>query len=254
MSTKWHLIKYMADPRRREPRNVGLALETPNGWLLKFVGEEKAGLINGQKIRSIHLQKDVYTSWVEYYRRKAVSNRWNDVEQLNVNKPGNFFTELAGEIFETDETATALLQRLYSELVEEPKQLSPSERFHAKIRQVFELAQIEPQEHIRVPAKWTDSGEKVDVEFDFGYQNGQLHVMDAVSISRMTSVLDFKARLDAVERAGRIRSFVAFCSYSQVEDAGRLEEVLRPLEKGARTIDVDNTQNAADTLVSIMGH
>lgn len=254
MSTRWHLIKYMADPRRREPRNVGLALETPDGWLLKFLGEEKPGLINGQKIRSTHLQKDVYTSWVEYYRRKATLNRWTDVEHLNVNRPGNFFTELAGEIFETDESANQLLKRLYAELVEEPKKLSPSEIFHSKIRDVFELAQIEPEEHVRVPAKWSDSGENVSVEFDFGYQNGQFHVMDAVSISRMSSVLDFKARLDAVERAGNVRSFVALCSYSQVEDAERLEEILRPLERGARTIDVDETRDAAQTLVSIMGH
>ena len=90
----WHLIQYMTDPQRREPRNVGLAVETPEGWLLKFIAEDSDGHVSGQKLRSQRVKKDVYESWIKYYRRKAIEGKWDEVQQFHSRRPGNFTTAL----------------------------------------------------------------------------------------------------------------------------------------------------------------
>lgn len=249
----WHLIQYMADPRRREPRNVGIALDTPDGWFLRFVGEDTQGRISGQKIRSHHLKKDVYETWVRYYRRKAAESSWQDVEKLHASKPSNFTSAVAGQLFETEADWLATLSSLFTTLVEEEKQATPAEIFREKIERVFEIAQIVPSRDIEVPGRWADQAEEVPIPFDFGYQNGQYHVMDGVSVSRRQSITDFKARMDAVIRSHEVNSCIAFYEESAA-DSEHLEAILRPLEVGAITIPVDDEIAAAESLSDIMAH
>lgn len=249
----WHLIQYMADPQRREPRNVGVALDTPEGWFLRFVGEDGHGKINGQRIRSHHLKKDVYETWVNYYRRKAAASAWQDVEKLHASRPGNFTSAVAGQLWEPQADWASMLSSLFTTLVEEEKQATPAEIFRDKIERVFELAQILPTRDIEVPGRWADQGEEVPIPFDFGYQNGQYHVMDGISVSRRQSVTDFKARMDAVIRAHQVSSCIAFYEES-ASDVEHLEATLRPLEVGAITIAVDDEYAAAESLADVMAH
>lgn len=247
----WHLIQYMADPRRREPRNIGIAVETPDGWLLKFIAEESDGRINGQKLRSQHVKKDVYESWIQYYRRKALAGNWDEVEHFHSRRPGNFTTALAGRTWEPERDWSAFVDRLYVSLIEEERPPQPMEIFRSKVDRVFDIAGIVPTREVLVPGKWSPSSEEVNIPFDFGYQNGQYHVMDAVTLGRRQSITDFKARLDAVERARVVKSCIAFYETPGL-DEGQIDEALRPLEDGAHPIPVDDEEKAAEMLLELM--
>ena len=52
---EWHLIQYMPDMRRREPRNIGVAATDGEEWKVELFGvDSRTGLVNGRVLRRPH--------------------------------------------------------------------------------------------------------------------------------------------------------------------------------------------------------
>lgn len=49
MDAMWHLIRYTADMRRKEPRNVGVAVSVGDAWSVKLFAVDEAGNIDGRR-------------------------------------------------------------------------------------------------------------------------------------------------------------------------------------------------------------
>jgi hypothetical protein len=185
-------VKYMPDLKRREPRNIGVVLATPDGWLSRFLGEGEDGEIKGNRLTH-NLELDVYRTWVDYYRRKALSGSWADVERQQNRHPVNFISELGGEISGSEnESWSLILDRVYGELVQErreatvPDDREPSAGTHKWVlkqaRSALNLAQIPFAEKVSVPARYGDFETTVPFEFRHGV-NGSTALMDAVPIT-----------------------------------------------------------------------
>lgn len=261
MSATWYLVRYMPDLHRREPRNVGLVLRTPDGWMHRFVGQAADGAIDGRRIRGYQLNAEVYKTWVDYFRRKASDANWADVARMQARKRANFYAEEGGEFVATVSSWSSLLDELYAELVE-PPQLSqsvherPIDRLTAKIDHVLDMAGITPEREVSVPARYGD--EEDEVPFRYLYANGRKHLMDVVTARRKPEqaahdARELRARFEGARNAGSASSFVAFYDHTLLVD-NDLDHILRPVEMYSQTVDVADEASATATMRALVTH
>lgn len=259
MALTWHLIKYVADPRRREPRNVGLVLQAEGRSIVRFVGEDENGHVDGRQVRGLNLQVDAYRTWIDYYRRKARSGSWEDVDRLERRgRVKNFYTEIGGMRFDEDVRLDSFFDELFRELVavERPVREPRVTPLETGIEEVLAIAGISPTRHITVPGRYKPDGTLTEVSFEMGYTNGQLHLLDQVPATPQQGPIfarDLLSRVTAARNAGSARSFLAFYSSTQAEQGSAdLDEVLLPLEGAALTVDVDDRDEAVSTLQHVL--
>ena len=70
--TRYLIAQYTSDLLRKEPRNVGIVVEAPDGVQARFLGEIEPGLIDGRKIQSFKAP-DVFRQWVDHWRSALTS-------------------------------------------------------------------------------------------------------------------------------------------------------------------------------------
>ena len=244
----WFLIKYVADLRRQEPRNIGLVLETPDGWITKFVGEAEDGEIKGNRLNG-KLDVELYRTWVQYFRRKAVTQQWEDVERMQHRRRSNYFSEKGGVIYDTEgKTWASLLESMYGELVQsKSERISRATREYLLIqaRRALALANVPVEEKVEVQAKY---GERTTtVPFEFRHLNGKTRLMDAVNLSARNAdsrARELRARIEGVRHANIARDFFTFYlpgNHTPTE----IDDILLPLEAQSEAIDVTNPDDAA---------
>ncbi|MGM0930411.1 MAG: hypothetical protein ACQEXN_11965 [Actinomycetota bacterium] len=237
MAARWYLIQYTHELRRHEPRNVGVAVEDPEGrWHLKFLGETQDSTIAGNRLRGLKLDKDLFTSWVQFLRRKAAAREWEDVLNFQAEKPTNISVRNAGIHLLEERDWESFTDQLFSEMVDDRQR--DANDLDAKIRRLLTRARVAPKERVRLLGKWKDDGIEQEITFDFAIPNSPEPQIMAKVAFQSSSVHAFKGRVDAVHRVAPRAKFVAFTSFqSQNED--KAEELLMPLEAGAHPIDVD---------------
>lgn len=250
----WHVIKYLPDIRRREPRNVGLVLATPDGWLTKFVGEAEDGEIKGNRIKG-NLDLEIYKTWVEYYRRKASQQRWDDVERLQRRRRENYFAETGGVIYDPEGKSWAgLLSTMFTELIQdhaEKTSLNKKEYLLEQARTALSIANIQVDEKVEVSARFGDR--LSTVPFEFRQAGGSYSLMDAVNINGQNPAAltrELRARIVAARAAKAAANFFTFFMGGEhTED--ELDALLIPLEEESFPIDVTDSGNAADKLAEL---
>lgn len=265
MTAKWYLIRHVPDLRRREPHNVGLVLQTPDGWLTKFVGQTEEGTINGRNLPHRQIgSTEVYKTWVSYYQRKASDQAWSDVTRMQRRRTANYLAEEGGELLEDPPSWREALDQLFAELVAPPtseppaRQERPIEHLLGRVNAVFEAAHIVPEAQVRVDAQFAPHGHISKVPFRFKYVNGQAHLMDlghehVRTEQAAADARELRARVDAARLAGSARSFVTFYA-SSLLDSNAAEDILLPLEEISAAVDVDNHPEAVRTMQEITGH
>lgn len=256
---KWYIVKFMRDMRRREPRNVGIVVRQEGRWASRFFGEDpKTGQIDGRTLRSIGATADVYRSWAEYYRRKSTDLGWPDVDRLQRQRPHSFFVENGGVLLGAHDDLGLTLEQLFVELVGEPHHReTPADALRESVDEIFQRAHIVPTESPTVEARWEHGAELTEVSFDFGYTNGQLHLMDRLNAGAPNASMaarDFWARAQAARLGAGVQSFVVFYSSSSARDNRHLDEVLRPVENQAHAIDVDRPDAALEEISALLAH
>lgn len=265
MTTTWYLVRHVPDLRRKEPRNVGVVLSSPDGWQSRFLGENDAGEIETKQLRPYRdINLDVYRSWISYFKRKASDDRWRDVERLQSKRRSNYYAELGGQEFDTQEPIESLLDRLYLDLVVPPGTTADSgaptagtnriaDRLREGARRIFRATGVTPLENTQVSGKFGDRS--IPINFGFRYDNGQPHLMD-IAVHRQkiehaaADARELSARMLAAREADVASSFLAFYSSTDFP-ADRLEEIIVPLEEVAHCIDISGEKEAEETFARI---
>jgi hypothetical protein len=135
-TTKYMLLKYIADLHRFEPRNIGVVVYCQDGAEARFVGEfaDRLGEVDGRSIPSFVTSASAYKQWVRYWRdvfiaghvMEPASGRIVDVtspdfaEALMNTSRGNFVVVVAGSVLDevSVEELPAVADQLYAQLVD----------------------------------------------------------------------------------------------------------------------------------------
>lgn len=266
MTTTWYLVRHVPDLRRKEPRNVGVILDSPDGWYSRFLGEDDSGDIEARQLRSYRdINLDVYRTWVSYFKRKASDDRWRDVERLQAKRRSNYYAEIGGQEFDAHESTRALLERLYLDLVVPvgsaidglPSATAShpgiADRLKDGARRIFREVGVAPIEDAQVSGKFGERS--IPLYFGFRYDNGQPHLMDiAVRRSRpdlaAADARELNARIVGARDANVASSFLAFYSSADFP-ASRIDEIIIPLEEVAHCIDLSGGKEAEETFAHV---
>ncbi|MGX5360048.1 hypothetical protein [Kocuria sp. KH4] len=228
---------------------MGVLVESPEGWHMRFAALKPDGKVDGRRLRAFQVDKHVYQSWVDYYSRRAMAGKWEEVEAFQRRRGGNFRVIKAGLHMRPEENWSLFTDVLFQDLVQQP----PGERntLEDRVRAILTKALIPAEEEVEVPGKWRDDDDEVMIPFDFGLTREHYQVMELVS-AQPTSILGLKARIDAVTRVDPKTELVAFVSHRAYKSDSALDKALRPIEAIAHAIDIDNEDEAADQLREIV--
>lgn len=250
---EWHLVQFTADMRRREPRNVGVAVTVGEEWRLRlFAVDPKTHAVDGRALRRMQLTKDDYAAWVEYYTLMMGDGGVDRIRRSQRMRPAEFRMIVGGQT-ELHTDLDSFIENLFGEMVQADKTShdDPSKELRRRVEKVLDIADISPAPDFVVPGKWGDAADAIP--FNYGYQNGQLHLMDRLqlhqgSIERSKMIArDFNARANAAMEADSAHSFIAFYSQSAVDDVND-SSILAPLWRVGHIVDVDHIGEAAEEL------
>lgn len=194
MSAKYWVAKYVEDPLRNEPRNVGIIVSGLDGLAARFAGERDDGSVDGRRLQGFKYA-DVYKQWLQYWREQI------DVENLDGIVGAttiNYYVVPGGEVADTGaDRASAVCKFLYDLLVSDVPVLeafelakeSDTERdlsldVDLAFRDLAILADLSSLA-IRHPIKRKQHvrGKHATHEPSFSQQNGKLSLIEAIDFN-----------------------------------------------------------------------
>lgn len=179
MSTSIFIAKYVSDPARWEPRNVGVFVLGDDDAQGRFLGEGEDASIDGRTVRySVGAPAEVYREWVRYWRRTVLEERL-DPTALPVPAGATFFIAKAGELWQDMDRPTTdqLVERYFARLVQDAEQLGAHE-LRAQVEEVIERTNLlrEPSFRRDVTIESVNLDPPETYRFDYAYQNRHLTV------------------------------------------------------------------------------
>jgi hypothetical protein len=135
-TAKYLLAKYIPDLHRREPRNIGVIVWSPDGVDARFLGEreKEPEVIDGRSVPSFVTSLNAYKQWVHYWRAEIEKPEINPVfggEPVRKNLPaftevlksankGNFVLEDGGLLLDklSSDELSQMVDNLFNVLVE----------------------------------------------------------------------------------------------------------------------------------------
>ncbi|MCO1338056.1 hypothetical protein BJH93_03980 [Kocuria polaris] len=246
MPGHWYLFQYTADLRKHEAKNIGVALHDGSRWHFRFRGYDR-GRVSGSQIRGLGVPKDVYTSWIDYFQRKAWEEDWTTALTLQSRRPSNFSVIKGGIILEQTAEWPFEATRLFKDLVDVPER---STSLTQRAISIFDRAGINPQRSISIHGRWPGSDEQVDIPFSFGVGSTSLAPVEPLGL-HYGALAAFRAKVDAVIQVSRPRSIVALLPLGEQDDA-QIDALLRSVERDAQVIDMDR-DSAPEDLQEALG-
>jgi hypothetical protein len=252
-----YAVKYLADPLRREPKNVGLLvaenLEPGANVASRFVGEKDDGGIRRNALHDV--PDEVYQRWINYYRRKAATGRWDDIARLERKRPSSFYLDHLLTILD-DAPVDRVLDQYYSSVVtERPRRPLEADRAQGRVRQIFEELHVKP--HANREFTGVVNGEPLTVRFGYEVVTDRTFLMDWIPTSRQGRQVETQSeayafRATAVRGAGLSDHFAAFADLSGLDDDAMTNE-LRAAANVGEVIDIHDFTAAVDKTAQILG-
>jgi hypothetical protein len=134
MAARIYVAKYIRDPRRWEPRNIGIFVVDEHGLAGKFIGERADGSVDKRSVKGFVRNTEVYEEWVKYWRRTLMAG---GIEEILESTTPHFWVAESGEVWIGDETPEKLVERYFSELVLK-KEGEEDDRAAAQLRTAVE--------------------------------------------------------------------------------------------------------------------
>jgi hypothetical protein len=187
MTTRVLLAKYIRDPRRWEPINVGVIVLRGDEAHAHFLGERTGGSIDARTTRHIVGDAEVFAEWVKYWRQALAVGAEGAREILNRTTP-NYWIAEQGEVWLDAENTSVedLAARYFGELVvrreEEGDATAPQlkERVDRVIEQAGLLEAVEHFERDATVLAGSDPPERY--RFHYRAQNGHITIGHRVSL------------------------------------------------------------------------
>lgn len=284
-NARYAIAKYIADPIRMEPRNIGVIVWSEDAVEAQFLGEKRiadSARIDSRSIPSFVTSKSAYRQWVEYWRRAisrevyepaaggeaiaTYSDRFFDA--LLESGKGNFILADGGQILEfvDNQNIVDVTLDLFAQLVKaSPDRVEPEER---NIQRVCDsiIASLhlvqDPNFYRNYRVSHEVVGTPLDVDFDYAYRNGKLRrVYRRVSLTEghrerenavLASLYAFKAVLEAhqLDTKNDVVSLVS-TPFESDRGADEVESYISALGSVSRVIDVRERDEAVAEFESL---
>lgn len=245
-----YALKHMADPLRREPRNVGVIVRRDGRIASRFLGENADGAVNG---RSVHVPSDIYQRWVDYYREQLRNKEDHAIERLRSKRPLEFYLDRVASDHQ-DESLDEALDRMFPQVVSVRATGSDADQFTERIDAIFAAVGVSPDRDIEVVGRV--EGENYPCEFEYQVQGSELWLMDKIALpasnlrSARRNANDFAFRAHAVSAASEKQRLAAFVDTSR--RPADVDEVLMAVEKYASVVDIADERAAIDNVSEML--
>lgn len=253
MSYRWYLVKYMQDPFRAEPRNIGVVVVGEDEAGARFIGEVD-GRFDGRKVKGVVSSAEVLRSWINYLRTHLQKGTFEKVlTSLSRRSLDNYVIEPRGTLLEigTPEDLIHAVDTLFVELVSVPMSSNGAALEEKVDRILFRQLkppkghEIEKDVSYQIPLK--DGGRR-EVHFDYRYTNGNVTLLDKVSLlgperAVEQRINDLLFRIEHVYSEAAA-SFITFYDSAQLELSRRADRQIMAIEKYSHIVDA-NAENAA---------
>ncbi|MGH2935986.1 MAG: hypothetical protein ACRDL2_15935 [Gaiellaceae bacterium] len=182
------MAKYIRDPRRWEPLNVGVIVVRGDEARARFIGErDGGGSIDGRTTRHIVGDPEVFGEWVRYWRQ-AVEQGEEGAAEILARQTPNYWVADQGELWlDGDETTIEeLARRYFSELVLRGDDAADASAPQLKERVELVLEQAEISSTPRFERDAVVKAAKLDppenYKFHYKAENGHVTVGHRVSL------------------------------------------------------------------------
>lgn len=263
MAANWYLIKYVPDPFRDEPKNIGVVVENDGRGVVRFMGQHK-GVFDGRRVRGVVRSPRTMKAWIDYVEYHLTSGTFREQVQRLSSRPGqNYRIDFRGTVDSSgsDAEISGLADNLFSELVGDP---GP-----AAIQSIDDLANDLLFHRLRFPAnhhvekdvtyRVNLRGEPHELGFDYRYEGDRTTLLDKISLSTpektlRRSVHDLMFRIEHVRDYKELRqpSFVTLYDLGRSRMSDQIEGHLRVIERFSHTVDVRD-EGAAEDVADKLG-
>jgi hypothetical protein len=245
VSTRVFVAKFIPDPARWEPRNVGVIVARGEERAAWFAGESQPGKVDGREVRHLGNSAETYRTWVQYWRHEVVE-RGREPASLEEVGGSSFFISQAGEAWIEDEAPLRDLVREYFDRLVRPLPEEPRpEDLQATVDRVLKRAEIwhrkEFHRDYEVEAHRPEGVERL--RFNYAYRNGSLIVGQRVPL------IDAYAH-DALWRFTSISAEITRVAFVSAIGTKRREPWWPVLENAAKVVDVSEP-DAEDRVVEL---
>lgn len=248
MATRYFLVKYVPDPRRQEPRNVGVIVENSGEFAFHFAGKSADGdSLDGRRLKKYGISRELFSPWIEYIQDHLDAERFEDLLTYRERKPASVWVELAGHEYVEIESPFAFSAHLFNELVATTTTDHDEPTMQQRIESIFDRANVDFRRQLRLPGRFNPTSETVDLPFDYGVKGTEKVAFDFASTrGGMSVALSLRSKIDAVKNISSDARFAIF--YAQSGHEEDLDDFLLPVEKQAISIDVDNPIEAVEAV------
>ncbi|WP_103062999.1 hypothetical protein [Actinomyces qiguomingii] len=247
--TELYTVKHLADRVANEPRNVGVIAATghdPSSRVaLRFLGIDLDGTVERKPLPGV--RRDVYISWVDYFRSKTQSGRWGDIARAHRRRPQDFYLEHVLTILDSDDVER-LADEYFPRLVKAAaKKQRASERMRQQVDDVFRELGLAPDRNVPIEAHVNDKS--VRVSFGYALSGDRPVLFDVLSTRGLgANGQAFAYRTMVARQVGASEDFAAFIDLKSVSD----EQDLRAVESVATVIDpVGDFNRAVETVAAL---
>lgn len=235
MTAQYWVAKYVDDPIRNEPRNVGVVTLKDGAHAARFLGERDDGQFDARHLGNKLRYAQVYGQWRSYWREQIKAG---NLAGLMSASPNYFIIE-GGEVVDSGEdTAQQVCQFLYSMLV------SPGGALEAYGWTVEEEPEVELDTELTtafndlrvlavggtlltrhpIRARQSIQGQHVAHVPSFSQRNGSLYVFEHIDLS-VRNVIKTK------ERAGWMAYM--FSDIREANETAKAYSIVRPADESA---------------------
>lgn len=196
MTTRYWVAKYVADPFRNEPRNVGVFVHHCGSFAAKLVGEREDGVLDNRRLRGLFPQPQVFAQWQKYWRKNLNCGK---IEKIVKSATTNFVVVEGGVISDTGNDAIYdVCNFVYNLVVSDdgaaeafdwPLESAPETDLASDIYSTFLDARVladAPDIEVSHPVRknQTIQGKRVKHTPTFSQMNGHLSVFEAIDLGR----------------------------------------------------------------------
>lgn len=243
MTTSIYVAKYVADPRRWEPRNIGVVVVGDDRVAARFLGERRPGSVDRRTVRFRVGDSEVYEEWVRYWRRVIAEGPSGLVAATKSTSP-NYILMEQGSVWamqpdtEIDELADSYFDKLVRD-AQEPEQVAVGESLEVAADRVIERVEQKVGQRIRRNFEVAHSTSPVSerLRFTYGFINGHVTVAQRVSLYTEILAHDALYKLLYLPRVLDNREVVAV-SFVRREDGGEAVHLVPFLEQQSHVIDL----------------
>jgi hypothetical protein len=195
MTVAYWIAKYVEDPFRNEPRNVGVIVRSGDTAVARFVGERETGTIDRRLLGQRFQYPEIYLQWVTYWRNRIETGTLEDAVKA---ASSNYYLVYGGEVTDTaSDSVDTVCAFLYTLLVsDEPimaafevaAEADETKGLSSEISRSFtelNLLGDSPKLGVPHPIKRDETvrGKHVSHRPSFSQKNGALYVYEAIDLT-----------------------------------------------------------------------